>query len=112
MDHTYQGKISVLVLGTVRSTEKYQRCFIKFFISFLGTGICDGDSGGSMTFKNENGMYYIRGIVSVLAMEKITDMESTCDPRQYAIFTDVAEYLPWIHTLIHECQKKVQCKFT
>ncbi|XP_037049476.1 serine protease snake-like isoform X2 [Bradysia coprophila] len=61
-----------------------------------GTSVCSGDSGGSMTFQ-ENGTFYIRGIVSVGAskLDRITN-QIVCDTSQYAVFTDVAQYLPWI----------------
>lgn len=75
---------------------------------FLGTGVCSGDSGGSITFE-ENGIYYIRGIVSVGA-SKINhrNQQIECDPTQYAIFTDVAQYLPWI-TKVVDCKNDDRC---
>lgn len=60
---------------------------------FLGTSVCNGDSGGSMAFE-KNGLYHIRGIVSVTVSRE--DNQRLCDPNHYVIFTDVAQYLPWI----------------
>lgn len=53
------------------------------------TCVCDGDSGGSKTFK-ENVMHYIRGIVSVTAIQTHTYSCNTVE--------NVAQYLPWIHS--------------
>jgi len=47
-----------------------------------------------MTFE-ENGVYYIRGIVSV-SPSRMVDNKYFCDPNQFVIFTDVAQYLSWI----------------
>lgn len=71
--------------------------------------MCDGDSGGSMAFE-EKGSYYIRGIVSVgPAIINKAMQRKVCDSSQFAIFTDVAQYLPWIDDVTVDCEKKVQC---
>ncbi len=69
---------------------------IKFFLN-IGTNVCNGDSGGAMIFE-ENGVYYIRGIVSVSMARNDSreDKRILCDPNEYVIFTDVAKYLSWI----------------
>ncbi len=50
-----------------------------------------------MTF-TENGTYYIRGIVST----GVAANNGLCDHNKYVIFTDVAQYLPWIEQITNE----------
>uniref|UniRef100_A0A182UIL4 Peptidase S1 domain-containing protein n=1 Tax=Anopheles melas TaxID=34690 RepID=A0A182UIL4_9DIPT len=57
-----------------------------------GVGPCNGDSGGGMFFRAGN-EWHIRGIVSFAPN---LDGTGKCDPKQYAIYTDVAKYLDWI----------------
>ncbi|KAL3271717.1 hypothetical protein HHI36_022188 [Cryptolaemus montrouzieri] len=65
-----------------------------------GTTVCNGDSGGGMVFSKRfpgvnKPLYYLRGIVSIsVALQN----EFKCDGEHYAIFTDIAKYLPWIET--------------
>ena len=62
-----------------------------------------------MTFEL-NGRFYVRGIVSVTAdIHNQTTQQFVCDHTQFAIFTDVAQYLPWINTHMIECEKIVRC---
>lgn len=92
---------------------------IHFSIS-LGTRACYGDSGGSMTFE-ENGIYHIRGIVSLgpNKRDKRTG-EVSCDTKQFAVFTDAAQYLSWINEVMmrkttrsgRRCEKTVKCSDT
>lgn len=62
------------------------------------TTICNGDSGGGMTFsKKQPGLHYpihyLRGVISLsVALQN----EFRCDNEHYAIFTDITKYLPWI----------------
>uniref|UniRef100_U5ELY5 Putative trypsin-like serine protease n=1 Tax=Corethrella appendiculata TaxID=1370023 RepID=U5ELY5_9DIPT len=58
-----------------------------------GTAVCNGDSGGGL-FLNIDDEYYVRGIVSLSKNKK--DTTDICDPKEYVIFTDVAQYLDWI----------------
>lgn len=51
-----------------------------------------GDSGGGFIVNN-NGRWYLRGIVSSSLFDKELLM---CDTRNYAVFTDVAAYIDWI----------------
>lgn len=55
--------------------------------------MCNGDSGGGMFLKDPDGRWRIRGIVSV-SMFSVNDQ--SCDAYNYAVFTDVAKYLPWL----------------
>lgn len=63
-----------------------------------------------MTFQ-EDGRFYIRGIVSVGAskIDRIAN-KLVCDSTKYTVFTDVAQYLPWINenTAIHHGAKRTQ----
>lgn len=68
-----------------------------------------------MTFE-ENGVYYIRGIVS---MSQVGDKEivgkiKVCNSKGYVVFIDVAQYVPWIEQMkaTNECTKKVHCVST
>lgn len=63
-----------------------------------GTTACNGDSGGSITFE-ENGVYRIRGIVS-LTQVRPGDHNRFCKTDQYVIFTDVAKYVHWIEAIV------------
>lgn len=71
-----------------------------------------------MTFV-ENGIYFVRGIVSVGANEDNGSSGILCDSTQYAIFTDVAQYLPWIEEVVdmsraanvaEGCEINIGCK--
>lgn len=70
----------------------------------VGTSVCNGDSGGSMTFE-KNGVYYIRGIVSVSVSRT---NQQLCDPKHYVIFTDVAQFIPWIEDVVPQLKPLVQ----
>lgn len=55
-----------------------------------------------MSFE-ENGIFYIRGIVSQSPGVKDNNTgRFVCDTSHYAIFTDVAQYLPWINEVTNE----------
>lgn len=54
------------------------------------------NSGGSIAFE-ENGIYRIRGIVS-LTVARLD--KQVCNSKEYVIFTDVAQYLTWIEETI------------
>ncbi|KAJ1524095.1 hypothetical protein ONE63_010631 [Megalurothrips usitatus] len=58
-----------------------------------GTSVCNGDSGGGLFLQDGDGRWRIRGIVSV-SMFNVNDQ--SCDSYNYAVFTDVAQYLPWL----------------
>lgn len=65
----------------------------------IGTSICNGDSGGGLVFE-ENGIYRIRGIVSLT----VGTSENTCNSESYVVFTDVAQYLDWIEEVVPQIQ--------
>lgn len=64
-----------------------------------------------MTFE-EDGIYYIRGIVSVGPSRlNRTTQTVECDSTNYVIFTDVAQYLPWIRDIASiQCETKTVCR--
>lgn len=66
----------------------------------LGTGACNGDSGGALVFE-QDGVYRIRGIVSLTAA-RLVGTRWVCNSTQYVIFTDVAQHLPWIEENVPE----------
>jgi secreted trypsin-like serine protease len=55
-----------------------------------GAGPCSGDSGGALVLKS-NKKWFIRGIVSASLRDG-----TGCDVNSYAIFTDIAQFVPWI----------------
>ncbi|XP_032527396.1 serine protease gd-like isoform X1 [Danaus plexippus] len=57
-----------------------------------GAGPCLGDSGGGL-YLLHRGRWRLRGIVS---LSLLSDDESQCDLKQYIVFTDAAQYMPWI----------------
>ncbi|KAJ6630488.1 Chymotrypsinogen B [Pseudolycoriella hygida] len=79
-----------------------------------GTSVCRGDSGGSLVLEQSDEVFYIRGIVSatpVIIEQGLSNAgNAACDSMKFAIFTDVAQYLPWIRDNIKYCKKTVQCQ--
>ncbi|XP_034236705.1 proclotting enzyme-like [Thrips palmi] len=63
-----------------------------------GTSVCNGDSGGGLFVKEPDGRWRIRGIVSV-SMFSVN--EQSCDSYNYAVFTDVSKFLPWLYDEMH-----------
>ncbi|KAJ6638323.1 Protein Cep78 like [Pseudolycoriella hygida] len=66
------------------------------------TNVSQLNSGGSLIYRGNDELYYIRGIVSVAPIFNST--------RHNALFTDVARYLPWIEDMKNNCDKVVQCE--
>lgn len=59
-------------------------------------GPCTGDSGTGLML-NQNGVWYIRGIVS----SSLTDSSTgTCNLNEYVVFSDVAKFVSWIRSTI------------
>lgn len=53
----------------------------------------------------ENGIYRIRGIIS---LSPTRQDRRFCNTTEYVIFTDVAKYLPWIYEKVPEL-KDISC---
>ncbi|XP_049821423.1 modular serine protease isoform X2 [Aethina tumida] len=49
--------------------------------------LCEGDSGGALVFKQTDGKYYVKGIVS-----NAPRVGGSCDIQQYTLFTNVDKY--------------------
>lgn len=67
--------------------------FLFFFFNYLGTSVCQGDSGGGYVFEL-NDKYYLRGIVSVSPQSQT---QYTCDSNHYTLFTKVSKYEDFIY---------------
>lgn len=58
-----------------------------------GSGVCHGDSGGSLFFKDHE-QYYLKGIVSSSLIA-----EDGCDVSNYAVYTKVVKFRDWIQKI-------------
>merc|ERR1719234_67838 len=67
-------------------------------------GPCKGDSGGPLTITNEEGAHVLVGIVSKRLGE-------SCSQQEYAVFTSVSAFLPWVETSIKENGGMASCGF-
>ncbi|XP_011705946.1 PREDICTED: coagulation factor IX-like, partial [Wasmannia auropunctata] len=64
-----------------------------------GSSVCDGDSGGGLVFKT-NGLWYLRGIVSV-SLGTIRDGGTYhCDNYLYSLYTEVSRHISWVQDVI------------
>lgn len=55
-----------------------------------GTSLCNGDSGGGLTFSNGD-FWFLRGVVSVSPTN-----QGMCDNQYYTAFTNVGYFREWI----------------
>uniref|UniRef100_A0A336M394 CSON009600 protein n=1 Tax=Culicoides sonorensis TaxID=179676 RepID=A0A336M394_CULSO len=55
---------------------------------------CTGDSGGGLYF-NVNGVWIVRGIVSIAIRED--DEDDGCSPNNYVLYTDIYKHMTWIN---------------
>lgn len=60
-----------------------------------GSGPCRGDSGGGLYLKYE-GKWRLRGVVSISLRGDL----GTCNLNEYLVFTDTAQFLPWIRKIL------------
>jgi len=58
-----------------------------------GSSVCDGDSGGGLTFE-KNDLWYLRGVVSVSPAKR-----SNCDYNSYVAFTSISHFRDWIREI-------------
>uniref|UniRef100_A0A1B6KD40 Peptidase S1 domain-containing protein n=1 Tax=Graphocephala atropunctata TaxID=36148 RepID=A0A1B6KD40_9HEMI len=80
-----------------QSFQKYLS-YTTFCAGYInGTGVCNGDSGGGLLTRY-NGRWQLQGIVSVSSSKEIS---SFCHPRNYALFTKVQVFIPWILNVIN-----------
>ncbi|XP_011705099.1 PREDICTED: vitamin K-dependent protein C-like [Wasmannia auropunctata] len=69
-----------------------------------GSSVCDGDSGGGLVFKT-NGLWYLRGIVSV-SVGTIQDGGTVrCDNYLYSLYTNVSKHISWIQEVISKVEQ-------
>ncbi|XP_045503356.1 serine protease gd-like isoform X1 [Colias croceus] len=64
-----------------------------------GAGPCLGDSGGGL-YILDNGRWRLRGVVSLSLVSQNGD--HTCNLNEYVVFTDAAQYIPWIKEKMRE----------
>ncbi|CAH2093663.1 unnamed protein product [Euphydryas editha] len=62
-----------------------------------GSGPCLGDSGGGL-YVLDDGRWRLRGVVSLSLWSDNGD--TTCNLEEYVVFTDTAQYLPWINNVM------------
>ncbi|CAB3222120.1 unnamed protein product [Arctia plantaginis] len=60
-----------------------------------GSGPCKGDSGGGLYIQHE-GKWRLRGVVSI----SLRTDDGRCNLQEYLVFTDTAQYLPWIRQIL------------
>ncbi|XP_059473801.1 uncharacterized protein LOC132195667 isoform X2 [Neocloeon triangulifer] len=62
------------------------------------TGACKGDSGGGFSlYDREPDLHFLRGVVSLGRLRDVPwSSEKSCDPKFYALYTDVTTYMQWI----------------
>ncbi|KAJ8711116.1 hypothetical protein PYW07_008358 [Mythimna separata] len=60
-----------------------------------GAGPCTGDSGSGL-YLREDGKWRLRGVVSL----SLQSTSRTCNLNEYVVFTDTAQYLPWIRNIL------------
>ena len=61
------------------------------------SGPCNGDSGGGFVIKTD-GIWFLRGVLS----HSFVRLDGTCDVSKYAVYTDIAKFLPWIKRFIDQ----------
>jgi secreted trypsin-like serine protease len=62
-----------------------------------GRGVCKGDSGSGLIFK-QNNKYFLLGIVS----SSLKDDEDQCDITKFTVYTSIYEYKDWIENPSNE----------
>ena len=63
-----------------------------------------GDSGGPLTVVDEEGAHVLVGIVSKRLGE-------SCSQQDYAVFTNISSFVPWIEASINENGGMASCGF-
>ena len=66
--------------------------------------LSQGDSGGPLTVKNQDDAHTLIGIVS-----KMLPLDTTCKDQEYAVFTSLAGFLPWIKASIKDNGGMASC---
>lgn len=63
---------------------------MKIIVQLSGSSVCEGDSGGGLCFE-KNGIWYLRGIVSVSPVRN-----GGCDYNSYVGFTYISHFRDWV----------------
>lgn len=84
-----------IVLMVLKSFWRFSSSFHylitnNFIIKFTGQNVCEGDSGGGLSFQLEE-LFYLMGIVSIGPRSK----SGSCDPSQYTTFTKFSHHAQW-----------------
>ncbi|EZA52823.1 hypothetical protein DMN91_001794 [Ooceraea biroi] len=71
-----------------------------------GSSVCDGDSGGGLVFKTD-GLWFLRGIVSV-SLGTIKEGGSIrCDNNLYSLYTKISSHIAWIQEVISSIERNM-----
>ena len=94
-----QGPCKVKSSNRVQSTVS-SVVYLTFTLYILS----QGDSGGPLTVKNEDDAHTLLGIVS-----EMLPLDTTCKDQEYAVFTSIAGFLPWIKASIKDNGGMASC---
>ncbi|XP_043524481.1 modular serine protease-like isoform X3 [Frieseomelitta varia] len=64
-----------------------------------GSAVCEGDSGSGLVFKS-NGLWYLKGIVSVMLGKETLGGKKICNSYSYSLYTRVSNHMTWIASII------------
>lgn len=70
---------------------------------FSGSSVCDGDSGGGLVF-NDQGLWYLRGVVSVGIGSVLSQGTRSCDSSLYSLYTKISSHISWIQDIIFKLE--------
>nr|XP_012224365.1 PREDICTED: limulus clotting factor C-like [Linepithema humile] len=80
----------------------------KFCAGYLnGSSVCDGDSGGGLVVQT-NGLWYLRGIVSVSLGTINIAGSPRCDNNLYSLYTRISSHIGWIQDVIATIEQNRQ----
>ena len=74
------------------------------YIYHLQYILSQGDSGGPLTVQNQEGAHTLIGVVS-----KMLPLDTTCKDQEYAVFTSIVGFLPWIKASIKDNGGMASC---
>ena len=73
-------------------------------ITLNAYNLMQGDSGGPLTIEDDIGAHILAGIVS----KRLGD---TCSQQDFAVFTNIFPFLPWIESSIKDNGGMAACGF-
>ena len=80
------------------------KVWAKFFFFRSLLFLIQGDSGGPLTVAKEKGAHVLAGIVS-------RRLGESCSEEDYAVYTSISQFLPWIESSIKENGGMASCGF-